>query len=318
MNKGKFLIILYTLLLIIAIVKFNNYLNKLNLSDYNFINEEIVNKTDYNDELVILKNIVAIKRNVYIYKNISGKKDWYLDKSFESGYDNKYFILNDIKTLNHSLNKKYFEDKIKFKQVKFKRNYVFYGNEIKNYKYFKEEDAYTDLDSYVSETNKKIAKIKRDKFIVVDDYKLYKGSNYYKPKIGDVLITYYTFSPKKLYFFGNFKNIQQNNYKVMFDVSNIFFMTMFLKSRVIVIIFLFINIVLFFIVLLLKKLYQLKNFTLNFVPFFNEYFAYSDKFYFNSVFLSIIIIFICIDKYYLSIISIVPLLIAREIDYYSI
>ena len=318
MNKGNFLIILYALLLIVTIVKFNNYIDKLDLNDYNYVNEEIINKTNYKDELLILKNIAAVKRNIYIYKDMSGKRDWYLDKTSESGYNNAYFVLDNIKTSNYSLNKKYFENKIKFKQVKFKSNSIFYGNEIKNYKYFNDENNYTDLDSYVSSTNKRIAKIKRDKFIVIDDYKLYKGSNYYSPKIGDVLITYYTFSPENLYFFGNFKNLKQNNYKVIFDVSNNFFITIFLKSKVIIIIFLFINIMLFFIVLLLKKLYQLKNFTLNFIPFFNEYFAYSDKFYFNSVILLIIIGFVCLDKYYFAIITLIPLLIKREIDYYSI
>ena len=318
MNKGNFLIILYTLLLIITIIKFNSYINKLDLNDYNYVNEEIINKTNYKDELLILKNVAAVKKNVYIYKNISGKKDWYLDKTSESGYNNTYFVLDNIKTLNYSLNKKYFENKVKFKQVKFKNSSIFYGNEIKNYKYFDDESNYTDLDSYISNTNKKIAKIKRDKFIVIDDYKLYKGSNYYNPKIGDVLITYYTFSPNNLYFFGNFKNLKQNNYKVIFDVNNNFFITIFLKSKVIIIIFLFINVILFFIILLLKKLYQLKNFTLNFIPFFNEYFAYSDKFYFNSVILLIMIGFICLDKYYFAVIAFIPLLIEREIDYYSI
>ena len=67
MNKGNFLIILYALLLIVTIVKFNNYIDKLDLNDYNYVNEEIINKTNYKDELLILKNIAAVKRNIYIF-----------------------------------------------------------------------------------------------------------------------------------------------------------------------------------------------------------------------------------------------------------
>ena len=324
--RNYFLLFFYVLLLFFVIsfldflVDDTHLLNRI--AEYDYINEKIINKKEYKDEFLTIKDVVAVKKTVFIYQQKESKGAW-VEKTTEdnNGYNSQYFVVDNIETKNHVLDKKFFEKRINFIDYKLKDGTVFYGKEVENHDYFKEENSYTDLDTYISDKDQKIVESKKDRFTVVLG-KLYKGKHYTEPEIGDILITYKVFKPNYLYFFGYTGDINlkafQDYYLVKFDYDYDTTTALGIKFLGIVVIIVVANIMLFLVRLILMKLTKSRGFTLRFVPFFNEYLVYSKNLYFNSTCFTVLLLFFVCEFYIFMLIPMILLFVARQKDYYSI
>lgn len=311
---------------------------------YGSIKGSILNKETYKDEILTVKDVVSVSREVYRYQwteiqetsskiaTYNYKKIWsrkpidssnFRDKTKNNNvdrsiYEETFFILNNIETKNHTINKNYYIKKIKLTPIKFKKK-EFSGKIIED-SFDINKESFTDLDSYLSYEDGRFAKYKRDKFIVIDDGILFNGKNIKEPEIGDTIIVYKAFKPNYIYFFGEL-NKELSSYKGYFAITfedNLDKNIKQLKNKIIFSVVIGITLIFLFIDLIVCKLSQLKLFTLKYVPFFNEYFIYSKKKYFNIFCLFFFFILIIFNLYYLSAIPAILLFIARQVDYFSI
>lgn len=242
-------------------------------------------------------------------------------------YKNEIIFPNVIITEkdNYEIDKIYFEDKIKLKPFIFNESKkVFYGAPIKksyDIKYQKEEN-FTDLDLFVAAKEKKVAKKELDKFYVVDKYTIFNGVNFKNPEIGDVKITYEIFSPEYVSFLGKIKNKKLVPYKnfivVDFVPKRKDTVIKELKIRFIIEITIFITTLYFILYFIITNMRgELKNISLNIIPFINEYCVFGKKNQIILLFISIILLII-LKLYIIILIPIIIFYINRQIDHYSI
>lgn len=350
---NKFLLFFYFFVFLILSFKFDYLVDDLvklkSANGYGIVDDIIINDNKYSDGIVTINGAIAVKRDVYTYQwreiqKMSNKigtykydKIWskniidstkFSDKTKNNNvgrnlYKSSYFILDNIKTRNYKIDKKYYEKYIELEPFNFKTDAVFYGQKIKNKDYFvnSKESYYTDLDIYISDNDKKVAQYDRDVFRVVGNGVLFSGKNYNNPEIGDIVIVYKVFKANKIYFFGEINGTDLTAYKNYFVIDfkdNIHNDVHLFKMKFLFIFIISVNVLMLLIKLILGKLKQLKSFTLRRIPFFNEYFSYSNKDYFNIFCLFSITMLILTSLYIFIIIPAILLFIARQIDYYSI
>ena len=347
-----FLIIVYCVCFIFIFIKLNTLINDIikvkNNDNYGIISGNILNKTTYKDEILTINDVIAVSKEVYTYQwlevqevlnkitKYSYKKEWskkiidskyFKDKTKSNDvnkniYTSNYFVLDNIKTKNHIINKNYYINEIKLKQLDIKAGKVFYGVNKKNKKYYGEnKSSYTDLDSYVSSNDNYVAKYDKDKFVAIKDGILFNGRNIKEPEIGDVLVIYKVFKANDIYFFGELDDGELKSYKNYFITSfsnDINSKLDVFKIKIILMLSFGIIIMLFLIKNILKKLKQTRLFTLKYIPFFNEYFVYSKNINFISIILFLFSVLTLFNLYIFAIIVLIPLIIARELDYFSI
>lgn len=358
-NKILSLIILIPLLVFIiySIVFIKIKINKIktitkNKDNYITKTDKIKNKNIYKDELMQMDNITALKRAVKIYQWVEEKHfikkenkykysyslKWvnkpinsndFKDKTKNNNcknnniYSNKEFIIEKIQTKNgYTLEKKYFIDKIKYKTLSFNNDSIFYGLSIKNKEYNKQtNNSYTDLDSYVSSTDNKVAIFEKDKFIAINNI-LFLGKNFYKPQVCDIKINYKIFKPTDISFFSYVVDNEITPYKnfniINFSSKNINNLVLLKKFEMFLKLILIINLLIFFTNSVIKELHKSSWFTLKYIPFFNEYFAYTKNNKLNLFCIMSIFVFIIVGYYILIILPLFILFIARQFDYYSI
>ena len=329
-----------------------NIKNIQNINEYILIKDTITNTATYKDELIELHNIVSVNKNVEIYqwieneiitkktgkRQITYKKQWIKNPvdstSFNDAtknnnctnkniYKSKQFTINKITTdNNYIIEQQDFYNKIQHSPLHLKKDSVYYGLPIKKQIQIQKEESYTDLDSYVSSIDNKTAHIEKDKFIVINEGVLFNGSNYLNPQICDTKITYKIFKPNTVTFFGNANNdiLKTNSKFSMLDFSNKNINIIITIKKIIFLIMLIVvvNIIALCIKFLLQTFKKIQKFTLTYIPFFNEYFIYSNKIYLDTIYITSTVLFIIAGYYILAPIPIIPLIIARQFDYYSI
>lgn len=324
---------------------------KNNIKSYVFIDDNL-KKTLYKDELIELEDSIAVLRNVFIYQWIEYKdkdtnkyvynKAWvkgfvnsnnYFDKTkinnchLNNEYKNINFIANNIKTNNSIvIDKKYYIDKIKYHPLEFKKNKIYYGLELNTQNDIKEDEDYLDPDLYVSSLDKKVALVDREKFKVVGNNNnkiLFNGNNFNNPSICDIKIEYKIFNPQKISFFGNIddnNNKSDNHYYLISFNDNINLNILIKKEQLYFFgkLLLFTNLIIFLVSTILNILIYLKDFTLKYIPFLNEYLIFSNKPILNTFIISTILFLIVLNHYIFIIIPLLILFILRQIDYCSI
>lgn len=344
-----FLLFFYIFCFVLIFLKLSILIDDINVLKqkneiYGSIKGNILNKGTYKDEILTIKDTISVSREVYRYQwteiqetsskitTYNYKKIWskkpidssnFRDKTKNNNvdkniYEEKFFVLSNIETKNHTIDKNYYIKKIKLTPIKFKRK-EFSGKIVEDSFDIKKE-SFTDLDSYLSYEDGRLAKYKKDKFVVIDDGILFNGENIKEPEIGDTIIVYKEFKADYIYFFGEL-NKELGSYKNYFAITfedNLDKNIKQLKNKIIFSAIAGVVLVFLFTDLIVCKLSQLKLFTLKYIPFFNEYFIYSKKRYFNIFCLFFFFISIIFNLYYLSIIPALLLFIARQVDYFSI
>ena len=322
------------------------------------ISDKIANVTNYKDELTGFNDVLGVERQVKIYQWVENKefledknryvysyfKKWveepvdstaFYDRSKNNScgekntYQNKYFLVDKIVTKQNGyfLDKKYFSNKIHFKDVEFKDGTVIYGTIIKkkvkkiNVEQENDDSGHIDLDYYVSSMNKSTVVKSRDKFIAYNNI-LTNSKDIEKPEICDNIIKYRVFNPKNVLALGAVKDKKIVPYDdfilVEFDksINNKFLIIR--KLRFLSVIIVIISLIIFVTSFILYKLRIHKTFTLKRVPFFNEYLVYSRWSNFNTMCVVSIVLLISVHYTYFIAVPIALLIIAKNIDYYSI
>ena len=283
--------------------------------------ENIKNSITYQDEFIKLNNVVALEKDVKIYQLVKERNNKYtkqwvdidkINNCNTNTYFSKNIIIDKIITQNNIIiEQKYFIDKIQYTPLIFNAKFL-YGlpTKINNHNNINKNTTYTDLDSYVSSIDNKIVHIEKDKFSVVNDNILYSGIDYSNPQICDIKITYKYFSPTNITFLNS--NIMD------FNRENIVKLINFKKITFLVILLVMVNIIIFCVKIVLIILKKVPDFTLQYIPFFNEYFVYSQNIYFNTFCISSILLCVVGGSWIFGIVPLVFLVIAREVDYCSI
>ncbi|MDR1499312.1 MAG: TMEM43 family protein [Rickettsiales bacterium] len=319
--------------------------------DVEFVHDKIKNKVDYSDEDVDLtiNDVFSLKKEVHTYQWVEErkslnksenfsyvyKKQWtehpvnsdeFYDKTkvnfHPNNYKNKVIIPDKLVTAKHNyvLDHKHFLSKIQYKYHKFRANEVVLGTFLnKKYNFnYKNNDTknFVDLDAYVSSIEKEVAEKEREKLKVVDEHILYNGENMDDPKIGDVKIVYKIFTPPSVSILENTKNKSiivdftgksKNDLLFNYRVGLFFLLALYFNA-------------LFFVInkILLFLRGDFRDFSLRFIPYFNEYFVYSCNHKTNVTLVSLAFFLIVIKIYWLVPIPLLLLIIFRKFDYYSI
>lgn len=290
--------------------------------------DNIENSITYKDEFVKLNNVIALQKNVKIYQwvedNNTYTKQWvdkkidssqFVDKSKNNNcntntYTSKNIVIDKIITKHNLIIKQSdFITKIRYTPLVFNTKFL-YGLSTKINNNIDKNATYTDLDSYVSSIDNKVIHAEKDKFNVVNGDILYSGVNYNNPEICDIKITYKYFSSKNITFLNS--NI------VDFYRKNIIKLIIFKRITFLAILLVVVNIIVFCVKIILIMLQKIPDFTLQYIPFFNEYFVYSQNIYFNTFCISSILLCITGGYWVFGIISLMLLIVAREIDYYGV
>ena len=184
-----------------------------------------------------------------------------------------------------------------------------------------DDSGHIDLDYYVSSMNKSTVVKSRDKFIAYNNI-LTNSKDIEKPEICDNIIKYRVFNPKNVLALGAVKDKKIVPYDdfilVEFDksINNKFLIIR--KLRFLSVIIVIISLIIFVTSFILYKLRIHKTFTLKRVPFFNEYLVYSRWSNFNTMCVVSIVLLISVHYTYFIAVPIALLIIAKNIDYYSI
>lgn len=351
------IIILFTYLLSKQCALVISCLNTKN-NNFHFIYGKIINKSNFKDDEIDLKikNILFLKKEVYRYQWIEQKellkktntfnytysKQWkpyfadsnkFQDKT-KNNYTKKHFYKSKIIAPNqiildnnYSLDAKYIKsNKKKFEIVKFPFNYKTSGKIInKNYNFnYEKREEFADLDSYVSANIKETAVKEKDKFEVFNDYILYNGKDIYNPEIGDTKIIYKTFSPDVVSFLGNVEDNKLTPYNkyisIDFSEKNKDDLLNRIKIKFIIELAIYINFIIYIVdkILSILKNKSMKEITLKVMPYFNEYFVYTKYNKTNNFLITVLLLSIVIQFYYITALASFILIILRNVDYYSI
>lgn len=293
------------------------------------ITDKIINLVNYQDEFIKLNKIMALQKQVQIYQWIEGHNNKYTkkwaDKIINSSqftdetknnncnintYSDKNIIIDKIITQNNAaIEQKYFINKIQYIPLIFDKK-VMYGLPVKINNNTNKNTTYTDLDSYVSSIDNKIVHIEKDKFNVINGNILYSGTNYNNPEICDIKITYKYFNPENITFLNsNIVDFNKTNFVKIITIKKIFFLITLLSI---------VSIIMFCIKIILTILQKIPNFTLYYIPFFNEYFTYSKYINFNTCCIAVMLLCVASDCWIFGFIPLMFLMIARQVDYWKI